>query len=53
VPTRDNIFITGSRDTMLKNFRMMTHDTYTEGPYSVSDALLVYRNKRFTNFTID
>ena len=53
VPTRDNIFITGSRDTMLKNFRMMTHDTYTEGPYSVSDALFVYRNKRFTNFTND
>ena len=53
VPTRDIILVTGSRDTMLKNFRMMTQTAYTKGPYSLTDALFVYRDKRFTKFTGD
>jgi uncharacterized protein YtpQ (UPF0354 family) len=51
VPTRDIILVTGSRDTMLKNFRLTTEDTYNKGPYSLTDALFVYRNKRFTKFS--
>lgn len=50
IPARDMIMVTGSRSSMLKNFRAMAADFYAKGPHSLSDALFVYRNKRFVKF---
>jgi len=50
IPARDMIMVTGSRSSMLKNFRAMAADLYAKGPHSLSDALFVYRNKRFVKF---
>jgi uncharacterized protein YtpQ (UPF0354 family) len=51
VPTRDIILVTGSRNSMLKNFRATAATAFAKGPYSLTDALFVYRNKRFTKFS--
>lgn len=50
VPTRAAILVTGSRSSMMNNFRALVADFHSKGPHSISDKLFIYRDKRFTTY---
>jgi uncharacterized protein YtpQ (UPF0354 family) len=53
IPTRDVIFVTGSANGTISNFRALVADIYNKGPYPVSQTLLVYRNNHFAKFAVN